>query len=154
VILPGFVNAHTHLDLSGLRGRFGRPGSFVNWLRAVIRHRRSLTPEQVQEDIRSGIDECLASGTTLVGDISSQGLSWPQLAASPLRAVVYYELLGLPKPRAKQAWSEARTWLKDHSATNRCRPGLSPHAPYSVRRSLFRCAALIRQGTVCRSLSI
>jgi aminodeoxyfutalosine deaminase len=140
-VLPGFVNAHTHLDLCGLRGRLGKPYSFVDWLRAVIRHRRSLLPDQVQLDIRSGIDESLARGTTLVGDISSQGLSWPLLADSQLRSVVYYELLGLPKPRAKQAWAEARTWLTAHPSTNRCRPGLSPHAPYSVRRSLYRCAA-------------
>jgi cytosine/adenosine deaminase-related metal-dependent hydrolase len=140
-LLPGLVNAHTHLDLSGLRGQIAKPSSFVDWLRAVIRHRRGLSVEQVQADIRSGIDESLTAGTTLVGDISGQGLSWPLLAGSPLRAVVYYELLGLPKPRAKAAWAEARAWLTAHPPTRTCRPGLSPHAPYSVRRSLFRCAA-------------
>ncbi|HEY1861532.1 MAG TPA: amidohydrolase family protein, partial [Gemmataceae bacterium] len=140
-VLTGLVNTHTHLDLSGLRGQIAKPSSFVDWLRAVIRHRRGLTLEQVQADIRCGIDACLAAGTTLVGDISGQGISWPLLADSPLRAVVYYELLGLPKPRAKAAWAEARAWLTAHPATRSCRPGLSPHAPYSVRRSLFRCAA-------------
>jgi cytosine/adenosine deaminase-related metal-dependent hydrolase len=142
-VLPGLVNAHTHLDLSGLKGKIPKPSSFLNWLRAVIQHRRGLTPEQAPADIRGGITECLAGGTTLVGDISSQGLSWPLLAASPLRAVVYYELLGLSKTRAKQSWEDARAWLSAHPATNTCRPGLSPHAPYSVRRSLFRCAALL-----------
>src|SRR5262249_31432116 len=70
------------------------------------------------------------------------GMSWPVLAESPVRAVVFYELLGLPRDRAKRAWGAARAWLGDHPATPTCRPGLSPHAPYSVRASLFRVAAL------------
>jgi cytosine/adenosine deaminase-related metal-dependent hydrolase len=140
-ILPGLVNAHAHLDLRCPRGPMPWVGSFVDWLRAVIRHRRGLSTEQVLADIRRGVEECLRFGTTLVGDISSQGLSWPILVQAPLRAVVYHELLGLPKAQAKLAWSQAKTWVRTHPATATCRAGLSPHAPYSVRRSLIRCVA-------------
>src|SRR5262245_8035971 len=70
-ILPGFVNAHMHLNLSGLRGLVPPTADFTNWLRQVVRHRRSMTPEQVEEDIAAGIAECLRGGTTLVGDITS-----------------------------------------------------------------------------------
>src|SRR5262249_10763165 len=92
------------------------------------------------KNIQAGIDECIKHGTTLVGDISSQGLSWPLLAESPLRSVVFYELLGLPMERAEQVEREARIWLEEHPGTATCRPGLSPHAPYSVRASLFEAA--------------
>lgn len=68
-------------------------------------------------------------------------MSWPVLAASPLRAVVFYELLGLTRARAHQSWSQACAWIRSHGATDDCRPGLSPHAPYSVRAALFRAAA-------------
>ncbi len=140
-ILPGLVNAHTHLDLCGLRGAIPYTDSFTKWLCAVIGQRRSLSNEQVETDICGGLDQCLKYGTTFVGDISGNGLSWPILSRSPLRAVVYYELLGLPKARAKRAWADAKAWLTAHPPTATCRAGLSPHAPYSVRRSLFRCAA-------------
>jgi cytosine/adenosine deaminase-related metal-dependent hydrolase len=140
-LVPGFVNAHTHLDLSGLRGQTPPSPDFTGWLRAVIGHRRSQSPGQVQEDIRRGIAESLACGTTLVGDIAAAGASWPLLAAAPLRAVVFYELLGLPRPRARQAWQEARSWYQAHPRTPTCRPGLGPHAPYSVRASLLRTAS-------------
>jgi cytosine/adenosine deaminase-related metal-dependent hydrolase len=140
-VLPGMVNAHTHLDLTGLRGKVPPTADFTAWLRAVIRHRRELTPDQVHQDVQTGLAESLAAGTTLLGDISGQGLSWPGVAAAPLRAVVFYELLGLPRERARLAWTAARAWLQDHPATPTCRPGLSPHAPYSVRASLFAAAA-------------
>jgi len=139
-ILPGFVNAHTHLDLSGLKNQV-QPGlGFLQWLRMVVAHRRGLTLEQTAKNIQAGIDECIKHGTTLVGDISSQGFSWRLLAESPLRSVVFYELLGLPLERAGRAEREARIWLAEHPGTATCRPGLSPHAPYSVRASLFEAA--------------
>lgn len=145
-ILPGLVNAHTHLDLSGVNSLEMPKDDFLVWLRAVMNHRLGRTPEQVQADIRAGLAESLRHGTTLVGDIASRGSSWPVLAAAPLRAVVFHELLGLTAARADIAWAEAVAWLDAHAATPTCRPGLSPHAPYSVRGSLFgQVANLARQ---------
>jgi aminodeoxyfutalosine deaminase len=140
-VIPGLVNAHTHLDLSDLRGKVAFLGSFTDWLRAVIQHRRAMTAGEVQSAVRVGINECLSTGTTLVGDIAGMGLSWGALEAASLRAVVFYELLGLMKDRARQVWAEAQTWLAAHPANPQCKPGLSPHAPYSVRASLFDSAA-------------
>jgi cytosine/adenosine deaminase-related metal-dependent hydrolase len=140
-ILPGLVNAHTHLDLTGMRGLAPPTPDFTAWLRQVIGHRRGRTPEQVQADIRAGIAESLRCGTALMGDIAAGGLSWPALAQAPLRAVVFYELLGLPPGRAEQAWAAAEDWLPAHPSTVTCRPGLSPHAPYSVSDWLFSRAA-------------
>ncbi len=140
-ILPGFVNAHTHLDLSGAHGRCTPSPDFTAWLRQVIAFRQQRTPEEVQQDIAAGIAACLLSGTTLVGDISSGGVSWDQLSRSPIRATVYYELIGLTRERAKQSWEGAERWLEGHPATETCQPGLSPHAPYSVRRALFQQVA-------------
>jgi cytosine/adenosine deaminase-related metal-dependent hydrolase len=145
-VLPGLVNAHTHLDLSGLKGRLQPSQDFIQWIRAVVQHRRSLTPEQLASDTLRGISECLKYGTTLIGDIAGQGLSWPFLAKAHLRAVVFLELLGLPKHRADQATRDAREWLNEHPATPTCRPGLSPHAPYSVRASLFEAACQLAEA--------
>jgi aminodeoxyfutalosine deaminase len=140
-IFPGLVNAHTHLDLTGLRGLAPPSPDFTAWLRSVIGHRRKRSPEQVQADSRAGLAECLRFGTTLLGDIAAGGLTWPVLAQGPLRAVVFYEMLGLPQGRAEQAWTAAEDWLSAHPPTATCRPGLSPHAPYSVSDWLFYRAA-------------
>jgi cytosine/adenosine deaminase-related metal-dependent hydrolase len=139
-LLPGLVNAHTHLDLSGLRGKCPPSPDFVAWLKEVIRYRRVGALEQTRADIRAGLAEALRHGTTLLGDIAAGGVSWEMLATAPLRAVVYYELLGLPAGRAEQSLQAAEEWLKAGSPTVTCRPGWSPHAPYSVSRSLFRAS--------------
>jgi cytosine/adenosine deaminase-related metal-dependent hydrolase len=136
-ILPGLVNAHTHLDLTGLRGKCPPSEDFTGWLRQVIVHRRAITPEQTQADIRAGIDECLRFGTTLVGDIASGGASWDALAEAALRAVVYYELIGLSKERAASAWEAWKWWHLARPDSATCQPGVSPHAPYSVWWPLF-----------------
>lgn len=140
-ILPGLVNAHTHLDLSGMRGLAPPTPDFTAWLRQVITHRLQRTPQQVQDDIRAGLNESLRFGTTLLGDISGDGGSWDVLANAPLRAVVFREFLGLTKDRAEAALERLDQWLAFRIATATCRPGASPHAPYSVRSPLFFAAS-------------
>jgi cytosine/adenosine deaminase-related metal-dependent hydrolase len=140
-ILPGLVNAHTHLDLSGMRGLAPPSPDFTAWLRQVIAHRRGRSPEHVRDDVGRGLAESLRFGTTLLGDVSGDGGSWDVLAEAPGRAVVCREFLGLPADRASGAWERLDRWLASRSATPSCRPGVSPHAPYSVRASLFFAAA-------------
>lgn len=148
VVLPGLVNAHSHLDLSGLRelpDKLPRPVCFVDWLRKVVAHRRSASAAEVRDAIRQGIAESLRHGVTLVGDISADGSSLIELEKTPLRAVVFREVIGLTRERARQTWHEAVRWLVEHQGKTSCRLGLSPHAPYSVRRGLYRLTA-----DVCR----
>ncbi len=148
-ILPGFVNAHTHLDLSGAKAcqapLADARGSleFTHWLRNVIAFRHSRTPTQVQADIALGLAECLRFGTTLIGDISAGGASWDLLTRAYCRAVVFHEVLGLSEERAAQSWQGAQAWAKQNAPLDGYVPAYSPHAPYSVRRTLY--AALSSQ---------
>lgn len=142
-VLPGFVNTHTHLDLSGMRGLAPPSPDFVGWLRQVIAHRRGQTSERVLADVRDGLTQSVRAGVTLLADISGDGSSWAVLRAAPLRAVVFRELLGLTEDRASLSLEAARRWLDEVQPSETCRPGLSPHAPYSVRTSLIAQAALL-----------
>ncbi|MCI0377500.1 MAG: amidohydrolase family protein [Gemmataceae bacterium] len=140
-VIPGLVNAHTHLDLSNLAGKLPPSPDFIKWLRGIGAHRRQETAEQTAAAIETGIRQSLAHGVTLLGDIAVGGRSWETLARFPLRAVVFFEMLGLTVDRAALALDTADHWLKDHPATTTLRAGLSPHAPYSVRASIFEEAA-------------
>jgi cytosine/adenosine deaminase-related metal-dependent hydrolase len=142
-IIPGLVNAHTHLDLSGMRGLTPPTTDFVGWLRGVIAHRQSQNVEQTATDIRAGLAECMRYGTTLIGDIASGGSSWNTLVESPLWAVCYREVLGLSAGRVHKVWSELCDWMNAHPDTPTCRAAVSPHAPYSVHRTLIEAASRI-----------
>jgi len=140
ILLPGLVNAHTHLDLSAMQaGQF--PGDAWSWLNRVIEYRRQCSPESVRQAVQQGITESLRYGVTLVGDIAASGEAVTTLAQSPLRAIIFCEILGLSKTRARQSWQHAKTIVSQAVASTQCRYGLSPHAPYSTRRGLFRLAA-------------
>lgn len=136
-LTPGFVNAHTHLDLTGARGKTPPTPDFVTWLRQVIAYRRGCTSGQVAADVEAGIAESLRHGTTLVGDIAAEGATWEALERAPIRALVFRELLGLTDERAAAAWEGFLWWRESVAATETCRPGVSPHAPYSVAESLY-----------------
>ncbi|HSQ57066.1 MAG TPA: amidohydrolase family protein, partial [Gemmata sp.] len=143
-LIPGLVNAHTHLDLSGARGLIPPtdPDHFTDWLRGVIAYRRTRTPEEVQADIRAGLAECLRFGTTLIGDIAAEGASWDVLEEAQTRAVVFFEMIGLSKERAEVTRNDAGKWYQAHPRTETCRLAFSPHSAYSARRSLLSCATL------------
>jgi aminodeoxyfutalosine deaminase len=142
-IIPGLVNAHTHLDLTGLRGKIPPDNDFVGWLRKVIAHRRTASTEETTDDIHNGLQQALDTGTTLLGDISSGGASWNILTQAPLRAVCFRELLGLTPARVQQAWNELIAWSAQHPDTPTCRQAVSPHAPYSVHKAMIEAAARI-----------
>jgi len=133
-LIPGLVNAHTHLDLSGARGAVPPTPAdrFPDWLRAVVAFRRQSTTT-VADAVRVGIAESLRYGTTLLGDISTDGTSFDLLAAAPLRAVVFHEVIGLLPERSRPSVAGYRAWQAGTADGPRTRRGVSPHAPYTTR---------------------
>ena len=140
-VLPGLVNAHTHLELSYLRDQVPEAPSFVSWIRALIAARREW-PDPEAPDILDAIDraiaELLASGTALVGDISNTLVTIPRLVQSPLAAVVFYELIRFAADDAYDLVAKAQADLAAKKRSDRVRTMLAAHAPYSVSSLLFR----------------
>lgn len=153
ILLPGLINVHTHLDLTGATCCQPDPACAAvllsEWLERVIAFRRSQTFLQRQEAVQTGLMTCSQAGVTTVGDIVIDPQLWPTLLQSPLRGVAFLEVLGLTVPRAEAARRSAAEWLAlpvstasptcDSAKLASCRwhRGVSPHAPYSVHRELF-----------------
>jgi cytosine/adenosine deaminase-related metal-dependent hydrolase len=142
IVLPGLINAHTHLELSEITRR-PLEGDFVDWLLQLIPRGQITLADvhaSVARSIPIGIRQCLRFGVTCVGDISRHAtISRPLLSASPLRVVSYGEI---------QAMAQRREFLEPrlNAAIDRSfqsdsfTPAVSPHAPYSVEISAYqRC---------------
>lgn len=140
-VLPGLVNAHTHLELSHLRDEVPPAPSFVAWVRGVMAaRRRSSDPRapNVVAAVADGIAEAVRCGTALVGDISNTLVTFEPLAAGPLGGVVFYELIRFNAPDPEAIVQQARERIARLPPCERVRAGLAAHAPYSVAPLLFR----------------
>jgi aminodeoxyfutalosine deaminase len=138
-ILPGLVNAHTHLELSYLHGRVPPRERFGEWIRNVIAARREYPDPRAPEILtaaRHAIAQARASGTVLVGDISNTLVTVPLLREAGMAAQVFYELLGFDV-RDSQARVAAAREQVDLLTEGDVRVSVAPHAPYSVSPPLF-----------------
>jgi len=140
-ILPGLVNAHTHLELSYLRDDIAPASDFTSWIRSVVRKRRErANPESVEimDAVDEAIRESLACGTAVVGDISNTLVTVSRLAESPLRAVVFFELIRFSGSDADGFVEQACRRLDQLPSRGAVRVSLAAHAPYSVGPLVFR----------------
>jgi len=132
-LTPGLVNAHAHLELSGLAGRLRASEGFIPWVGGVLRERAGLSGEDYREAVRAGARALLESGTTAVGDVDSSGAAESELAAGPLRARVYREVLD--GRNATRTPDQLRRL--EAEAPEGVLLGLSPHAPHTVGPELL-----------------
>ncbi len=139
-VLPGVVNAHTHLELSWLRGRIARTDDFPGWIRSVVDliRQTSQHAEEAPRAVSEAIDEAQRCGTALVGDISNDLVTSHPLAKRGLAAVVFHELIGFKTATALKIINDALARLATMPSSHWLRHTLAPHAPYSVSPALFR----------------
>jgi 5-methylthioadenosine/S-adenosylhomocysteine deaminase len=143
LLMPGLVNAHGHLELTGMRG-FLEDLDFGDWIvRLAAAKRGVLTSFDMLVDAsRLGIAEGLGAGVTTYGDTCHSGAVLPALREAGVRGIMYQEVFG-PDP-AQCATSMAE--LADQVAAARtletplARVGVSPHAPYTVSDALYQAA--------------
>lgn len=136
-IVPGLVNAHTHLELTAMRGFLdNEEGDFFSWLKKLtVARLERLTPDDLRVSATWGACEALKAGITCVADASdSAAESLNALRETGLRGIVYQESFGPDPKLARENFEKLRhkvSQLKD-SQTTLARVGVSPHAPYSV----------------------
>jgi cytosine/adenosine deaminase-related metal-dependent hydrolase len=135
VILPGFVNAHSHLEYAAYAG-FGDAQPFGRWLLTLIERKELIGLPEMEAIARLGAAECLASGITTVGDASFSGAAATACDELGLRAIVYFEVFGKTTEHLTTRFETNRERVAS-SLSDRVRPGISPHAPYSCSAELY-----------------
>src|SRR2546426_8640561 len=139
-IVPGFVNAHSHLEYAVYGGFGDGLGDFAEWITLHIQRKARIGWEAYVDVAKLGAAECLASGVTTVGDCSYSGATAVACAELGLRAIVYLEVFGSDVGRALEHFAAIRDRAGD-AFSERVRPGVSPHAPYSVSIELYEACA-------------
>jgi cytosine/adenosine deaminase-related metal-dependent hydrolase len=139
-ILPGLVNAHTHLELSWMRGRIPPSDSMPAWASRLMALRRDQEIDP-QRPIAEAIRDVRAAGTALVGDVTNTLAPYDLLADSELGAAIFKELLGFNAASPEQIVAAARSELDGLTPLEWLRPSIVPHAAYSVSPALFRAIA-------------
>ena len=139
-VLPGLVNAHTHLELSYLRQRIPPATDFLEWVKAMLaaRAERSGGDEPaILDAAREAIQYARATGTSLVGDVTNTLAAVPLLREAGMPAAVFFELIGFAGQNVDAQVESARAAIDALAPGDDVRISLAPHAPYSVAPALF-----------------
>jgi 5-methylthioadenosine/S-adenosylhomocysteine deaminase len=142
VLLPGLINTHTHLELTGVEDAAPDAG-FPEWIRRIRAIKQARTPEEYLAAARRGIADCWAAGVTTIAETGDSGAVFAALVEMGASGIVYQEVFG-PHPAQRD---ESMAGLRDRvgsmraRSTGRVRVGVSPHAPYTVSGPLYRAVA-------------
>lgn len=145
-ILPGFVNCHSHLELTAMRGALDDvEHDFRSWLLKINELRAGMTDEDIEVAAHAGAMEGAAAGVTCFGDIGRHGRAGVlALKTAGLRGVVFQETNFSPDNRTAdddfKALGEKYEELR-REETDLVKIGLSPHSPYTVGSRLFELIA-------------
>lgn len=143
VLLPGLVNAHTHLELTAMRG-FLEDLAFEDWIDTLRRSRTAvLDDEALLDSARLGVIEGVEHGVTTFADTSASGITARAMRECGVRGIMYQEVFGPDPATCNEAMADLDRRVTALSAdqTDLVRTGVSPHAPYTVSDELYRATA-------------
>ncbi len=142
LLLPGLINTHTHLELTGLGSARPEP-DFAAWIRGVRAKKAERGAEDYLAAARSGLAACHAAGITTIADTGDSGAVVRALAEAGGSGIAYHEVFGPHPVQAAESLAALRGRMSElcRFAGGRVRLGVSPHAPYTVSGPLYAAVA-------------
>lgn len=133
LLLPGFVNAHCHLELSHMKGFIPRHIPMAEFARILIGNRH-VAIDQQESKIREAVEQMVATGTVLVGDIANEEITLNIKLdyTERLNIHTFWELFGLNEEKSLQAFDKSLQIPERYKAVT-----LVPHAPFTVLPALM-----------------
>lgn len=125
ILLPGFINAHTHLELGWITEHIGGFSNFTEWIKQIISAKKNHAPSdrQIRNSVNNGIRRLIKSGTTTVAEISSfEGADKQPLKNCFLRTIIFKEVFDRDIDQIADIELEKSALYEER---------LFPHAPYS-----------------------
>jgi cytosine/adenosine deaminase-related metal-dependent hydrolase len=143
ILLPGLVNAHTHLELTAFRGLLDDL-PFREWIATLQSAKEAvMKPDDFLNAARLGVAEGLLAGVTTFADSCDSGVALRAMRELGARGIMYQEVFGPDPAQSDRAVADLRAKIDRLRAdeTPLQRLGVSPHAPYTVSDALFAAAA-------------
>jgi 5-methylthioadenosine/S-adenosylhomocysteine deaminase len=142
LLLPGLINTHTHLELTGMGGDPPEP-EFASWIRRLREAKTALAADAFVSAARQGLADCWAAGVTTVADTGDSGAVIQALAEAGGSGIAYQEVFGPHPDHCDESLRglQSRVDALSRFAGGRVQVGVSPHAPYTVSGPLYRATA-------------
>ncbi len=137
-IVPGFINTHTHLELTHLHKRIISNGNFTDWIRQLVAIKKDWSENEYAFSIRDGIENSLKSGTTTVVDITRNGIALNELLTSNIRKLLFFEIINFDPDTAEDTIKDFKELIDGINHDDLLSIGIFPHAPYTVSDKLYR----------------
>ncbi|MFL5919286.1 MAG: amidohydrolase family protein [Gaiellaceae bacterium] len=136
VLLPGFVNAHSHLEYAVYAGFGDSLTDFAEWIRLHTERKERIGWDEYVAIARLGAAQLLRTGVTTTGDCSFSGAAALAMDEVGLRGTVFLEVFGSDPDDALDRFERLRTRVADNF-NERVSLGVSPHAPYSISPAVY-----------------
>jgi 5-methylthioadenosine/S-adenosylhomocysteine deaminase len=133
-IVPGLVNAHSHLEYSLYAG-FGDGEAFGPWIKTHVERKNLLSDDDMLALARLGVLDSLAGGIATTADYSFSGAAATAAAELGLRAIVHLEVFAVDPAEAERQFLAKREKTEE---TELVQIGVSPHAPYTCSLDVYR----------------
>ena len=136
-LVPGFVNAHTHMELSFFDEVFLPGGSMVAFLQQIDSLRMDINQTIIDDALVRAYEKLRCDGQVAYGDISNAADTAPFKANEEFDSVTFVEMFGANEALANKAFAEGQRVLRLFHEAGVQRAYLSPHAPYTVSYRLL-----------------
>lgn len=139
-ITPGFVNAHCHVELSYLKGRFKRGTGMAGFIDQINAMRDTSPLQEKLADIQEQMDLMWRSGVSAMADISNCDDSFAIKAASPMYTRTFLEVFGTEPSDCEDVMASARA-LCTKAASCGLDAAPTPHACYTTSPELLKASS-------------
>lgn len=143
VVLPGFVDSHTHLEYSVFRG-ICDDLSFTPWKIQLIKKGKKLSEKDWYFSAKLGALEAVQSGITCIADVTQKGASLKAAKEAGLRGVIFCEVSEMDESKVKNTLDKAKTtieeWQKE-TENGLLGIGISPYSVYNSTPLLFKAVS-------------
>jgi cytosine/adenosine deaminase-related metal-dependent hydrolase len=140
-VLPGLVNAHTHLELSAMRGKVAGGRGFVGWVESLIAQRPEISPDEETEAVEAAVEELVRTGTVAVGEVTNSLAAVRPLARRGIGGCIFHEVFGQDRASVLRRVEGLRAELDERLAawpTRNLTYAPAPHTLYTTHPDAVR----------------